>query len=238
MESKSDLAQKYHRPDLEIEDMKISEKQIQIDLKKIINEKSLIIDIGANVGQFAEDLVNIGPVKKIYSFEPVEGAFIELAKLAEKIKQIIPIRKAVSLENGDADFYITESDVGSSLLAPLDGQTSKWLTLDRQVIVETIRLDTFIEENIQPEERMITLLKSDAQGADLDVILSAGSYLNPKSIKSILIEINFSEFYKKQQNYYHIFETLDKAGYRMARFYSHRAHDEWLWWADVLFIEK
>jgi hypothetical protein len=84
----------------------------------------------------------------------------------------------------------------------------------------------------------VALLKSDAQGSDLDVILSAGEFLNPKFIKSILVEINFTNFYHGQQHYYNIFSTLDNAGYRMAWMYPHRAHDEWLWWADVLFIDK
>ena len=52
------------------------------------------------------------------------------------------------------------------------------------------------------------------------------------------MEINFATFYEGQQNYHEIFSVLDKAGYRMARFYSHRAHDEWLWWADLMFIEN
>ncbi len=62
--------------------------------------------------------------------------------------------------------------------------------------------------------------------------------MNPKFIKSVLVEINFTDFYHGQQNYYDIFSLLDSAGYRMARMYPHRAHDEWLWWADVLFIGK
>jgi hypothetical protein len=84
----------------------------------------------------------------------------------------------------------------------------------------------------------IALLKSDAQGSDLDVIQSAGNFLNPDFIKSILVEINFTNFYHGQHNYYDVFSVLDKAGYRMAGMYPYRAHDEWLWWADVLFIAK
>ena len=82
------------------------------------------------------------------------------------------------------------------------------------------------------------MLKSDAQGNDLDVILSLGDFLKPNFVKAILVETNFTNFYHGQQNYYDIFSTLDNAGYRMAWMYPHRAHDEWLWCADVLFIGK
>ncbi len=132
---------------------------------------------------------------------------------------------------------MTASDVGSSLLEPLPNQPSQWLTLDKQIAVETIRLDNFLlKENLAAKG--VSLLKSDAQGSDLDVILSMGDFLNPQFLQSILVEINFTSFYHGQQSYYDIFSTLDRAGYRMAQMYPHRGHDEWLWWADVLFIGK
>ena len=218
--------------------MVLTGPQLKRDLGRLLDESSIVIDVGANIGQFAEEVVNVLPVRKIYSFEPVDSAFADLEILSKKHHQIVPVKKAVALNNGSANFFVTESDVGSSLLLPIPGQESKWLTLDREIIVDTIRLDRFISTVLLDNDKVITLLKSDAQGSDLDVILSAGDFLNPNSIKSILIEINFTTFYEGQQSYHEIIATLDKAGYRMAWFYPHRAHDEWLWWADVLFIGK
>ncbi|MBS1189836.1 MAG: methyltransferase FkbM family [Rhodocyclaceae bacterium] len=227
-----------HRPDLEAEDMASTTRQLERDLRRCLDASSIVLDIGANRGQFAEEILSIVPVKKIYSFEPVPDAFAAVEALSEKHPQVVPVKKAVSVENGFANFYVTVSDVGSSLLPPLPGQPSKWLTLDQEVKVETVRLDDFIREQIARDGEQIALLKSDAQGSDLDVLRSAGEFLCPASIKSILVEINFTQFYEGQQTYHEIFGLLDKAGYRMAWLYPHRAHDEWLWWADVLFIGK
>jgi FkbM family methyltransferase len=229
---------KFHRPDLEAEDMQATTRQLERDLRRVLDEQSVIIDVGANRGQFAQEILGISPVRRIYSFEPVSAASNELEALAVLHPEIVPIRKAVSTENGSASFFVTASDVGSSLLQPLPGQPSKWLTLEQEVKVETQRLDDFICNDLPDEFRQIALLKSDAQGSDLDVLRSAGEYLNPAHIRAVLVEINFSAFYQGQQLYHEIFALLEKAGYRMAWMYPHRAHDEWLWWADVLFIGR
>ncbi len=231
-------AHAHHRPDLEAEDMASTTHQLERDLKRLINSNSIIVDVGANRGQFAQEILGISPVKTIYSFEPVDDAYAELQSLATQYPEVIPVKAAISLQNGTSSFFVTASDVGSSLLEPLPGQPSKWLTVDQEIKVNTLRLDDFIRDNFSEGSREIDLLKSDAQGSDLDVIESAGEFLTPKSIKAILVEINFANFYQGQQHYHAIFATLDRAGYRMAWLYPHRAHDEWLWWADVLFIGK
>lgn len=229
----------FFRPDLEAEDTAASRKAIKRDLLRLLTPNSAILDVGANRGQFALEVLEVVPDIHIYSFEPVYEAFNDLKILSSKYKQIIPIESAVSLETGKTTFYVTESDVGSSLLEPLPNQPSKWLNLAKKTTVSTTRLDDFImKEKLDDPEAPVNLLKVDAQGADLDVIMSCGKFLNPKSIKAILVEMNFRIFYRSQQLFYDIFAELDRNGYRPAWLYPHRSYDEWLWWADALFISK
>lgn len=229
----------FHRPDIEAEDIIASGKELKRDILRLLSPNSVVVDIGANRGQFALGILEAISEIKIYSFEPGSDAFNDLKTLSLTKKQIIPFESAISSKTGKATFHVTESDVGSSLLEPLPDQPSKWLTQIKKTTVNTIRLDDFIQSNFtEKSNRVIDLLKSDAQGADLEVLLSAGKYLNPKSIGAILVEISFVSFYQSQKPYHEIFSALDKAGYRLAWLYPHRAHDEWLWWADALFISK
>ena len=158
--------------------------------------------------------------------------------LSTKYIEILAIRQAVCVEDGTRMFYVTKSDIGSSLLKPIADQPSEWLTPSTQYAVDTVRLDSFIQRLSVEERSNISLLKSDAQGTDLDVLRSAGDYLTPNVIKSVLVEMNFHEFYHNQCTYGEIILLLDKAGYKLARLYPYRAHDNWLWWADALFIGK
>jgi FkbM family methyltransferase len=232
------MTHRYHRPDIESEDMAITEQQLSNDLCRLLNSKSVVIDVGANHGQFALQITALISIEKMYCFEPLPDAYSKLTSISRQHKEIIPICKAISIENGTTSFYVTASDVGSSLLKPLPEQPSKWLTLEQEIQVKTQRLDSFLNSYFPGNEKKIALLKSDAQGADLDVLRSAGVYLKPAHINAVLVEINFHDFYQNQQPYHEIFGLLDNSGYRMARMYPHRAHDEWLWWADVLFIGK
>ncbi len=223
----------FYRADLEIADHETSEKALKRDLSRIIKPSGVVFDVGANRGQFANQILQELPDIKLYCFEPVSEAYNELTKINEKYKQVRTFPYAVSEKSGTADFFIMESDVGSSLLEPLSGQPSQWLTPSRKEIVKTKRLDEFIEEE---GINKINLLKCDAQGHDLGVLLSSGNYLDPNFIDSVLVEINFATFYKGQDKVGDIINKMGEKGFRLAWLYPHRAHDEWLWWADALFL--
>jgi len=227
-----------HRPDIELTDAEAAQKIFAEDMRRILSPRSVVLDVGANRGQFASELLEVESISKIYCFEPVPDAFAYLEALAAADSRILPVQAAVSTETSKIPFFVTKSDVGSSMLRPISGQPSQWLTLEEEIMVEAIRLDEFIQNEIGDHLQAIDLLKSDAQGADKLVLESAGNELSPNRIRSVLVEVNFSEFYASQDRYTEILELLDRRGYRPARIYPHRAHDDWLWWADILFIGK
>jgi len=226
-----------HRPDIEQEDKRESCKWFSQDIKRLLCANSIVIDIGANKGQWAVDLLQIMAISRIYSIEPVPEAFYALRHKSITFPQIKPINVAISKESVKVPFFVTESDVGSSLLKPIDGQPSKWLTIKQNIMVDAVRLDEFIL-NEGLEGSPIDLVKIDTQGADQIVLESAGIFLSPRQIRAVLVEVSFVDFYHNQSRYPEIIAMLDAKGYRLARIYPWRAHDEWLWWADLLFIGR
>jgi len=227
-----------HRPDIELIDSEVAQKIFTEDMRRVLSSRSVVLDVGANRGQFAGELLEIENIKKIYCFEPVPDAFSHLESLAASDSRILPVQVAISTRAGKTRFFVTKSDVGSSMLRPIAGQPSQWLTVEGEIMVDAIRLDEFIQRNVADPLLTIDLLKSDAQGADKLVLESAGDELSPQRIRAVLVEVNFSEFYASQDSYTDVLALLDRRGYRPARIYPHRAHDDWLWWADILFIGK
>jgi FkbM family methyltransferase len=191
----------------------------------------LVVDVGAHVGEFSSAVKDITDCT-IYAFEPIPAAF-ELLNENLHGDKFFSINQAVSLENGQATFHITESLVGSSLLPPVPGQTSTWLKETGQIEVASTRLDTFIESNGLSN---ISLLKTDAEGCDLQVLESAGRFLTPTFTTAVLVEMSFHVFHEGQDKFYKVIELLSEKGYFLAGFYPHFNHNEWLWWADVLFL--
>jgi FkbM family methyltransferase len=201
------------------------------DLRRILNDDSIVIDVGAHIGEFSTAVRKITNAS-IYAFEPVPVAF---ASLKENLidEKFFPINSAISLNNDYATFHITESLVGSSLLPPIKGQSSKWLNETSSIEVQTTRLDTFIELK---KFTNISLLKTDAEGYDLRVLESVGKYLEPSFVQAVLVEMSFHLFHEGQDKFYKAIELLTEKGYFLAGFYPHFNHNDWLWWADVLFL--
>ena len=232
-----DMNHPFHRADIDQQDQTENNKKIRSDLFRLLENNGIVFDVGASRGQFALQILEDHPTAKIFAFEPHPDAYGDLFSLSEKFSQLIPVSTAISRDCGEVVFNLTEGDVGSSLRKPIEGQSSQWLSHQSTITVVSTRLDKFIQERGLAED-VISLLKVDAQGADLEVVKSAGEFLRPESIKAILIEINFVPFYESQDDYFKIFEFLDWAGYRLAWIYPLRDYQEWTWCADVLFIQK
>jgi len=206
----------------------------RLALKEILTPGGIVLDVGANRGQFALDLLEVQK-SQIFCFEPLPQAFAHLEGLKTLHPQITPIQMAVSNVSGETEFFVSEEDVGSSLLAPVVNQTSQWLTPSSSgaISIQTTRLDDwFVSRDISNVE----LLKSDAQGFDGRVIESAGEFLSPDSIGAVLVELNFHRFYEGQDSFYGIIESLCTKGYFLAGMYRHYNRAGWLWWADALFL--
>ena len=204
------------------------------DLSRVLSssDSRIVVDVGANIGQFARQILDVVDCE-LHCFEPGIKAYESLTEFSAIEPRITPHQTAVDEENGTKDFYISESDVGSSLLEPKSGQLSKWA---KNIAVETVtckRLDSIFDELGLSN---IGLLKSDAQGADGRVLRSAGKYLNPRNITSVLVELNLHSFYEGQDSLASIVELMTDRGYFLAGFYPHRNRNGWLWWADGLFL--
>ena len=201
-------------------------------LARILSEESLVLDVGANRGQFAQQLLSSVSCS-VLCLEPVESAFIELCALADREPRITPVNLGVAEATGEIDFFVTESDVGSSLLRPVPKQSSKWATFAARQTIQATRLDDFIEDRGLGH---VSLVKTDCQGADGRVLASAGKLLTPDRIGALLVEVNFHAFYEGQDSVASIFELTQARGYFLAGFYRHFNREGWLWWADALFL--
>ncbi len=225
------------KKDPDLVNITIQNKKLQKDLSSILSDNSIIIDIGANRGQFLSEIIDIKKNLEIHCFEPVSAAYNELKTLYPNRENIYFHKKAVTLKSGTVNFTVTECDVGSSVLVPYKNQSSKWLTVDHVEQVEATRLDDFLSTGTMIN-KTIDLLKIDAQGHDLNVIESAGSFLDPNHVKALLIEVSFRNFYENQCSFHDILRYADTNNYRLAWLYQHLAYDGFLWWADALFLPK
>jgi len=145
------------------------------------------LDVGAHRGEHSLAAARNDPSLVVHAFEPQPSLHSELARAAPP--NFIAHAMAVSDKDGVAEFRVNRFDAASSLL-PIDEVTrSAWVNGDllneeRQIVVPTTRLDSFMREN---NIRAVDFLKIDAQGADFSVVSSLGDRL--ADVRRIQLEV-------------------------------------------------
>jgi FkbM family methyltransferase len=157
-------------------------------LKKFIPEDGVVIDIGANIGQFNFFSRNYLKAKKVYSFEPIKRTYNFLEKNAKE-----NIYNAAVSTSDNLTFYIYGLSVWSS---KYDDGSSK---SKEDVKGVQLKEDFF-------NEKYIDLLKIDAEGAELDVIKACDGTIQKS--KYVLIEVALSTHDKV--NAMDLFDQLSK----------------------------
>lgn len=145
---------------------------------------SVVFDVGANVGQSADKFGIAFPDAHIHCFEPVSGTFLTLRRHLTGRTNVSCHRLALGSSDGPATLYLTgasdANSVTNSLIRPPNPVGTE--TVERRTI------DSFASDNGIPR---IDLLKIDAEGADLDVLVGARSMFSSQKVAFVLTEVGF-----------------------------------------------
>jgi FkbM family methyltransferase len=130
-----------------------------------ISQNGVVIDVGANVGEFTIHAARQGA--RVFAFEPDPNVFdllqINVSQLGS-IFQPYCFPCAVSNSTGAQSFYLKSLEADSTLVAPARPEQFSVTQ------VKTLRLDDFIEsQGIE----VVDLVKCDAEGAEPEVVASA-----------------------------------------------------------------
>ncbi|WP_348812036.1 FkbM family methyltransferase [Flavobacterium maritimum] len=155
---------------------------------------NVIIDIGANIGQYGAEMRNLGFKGEIISFEPMKKAFNILEKIASKDLNWKVYNYSIGERDGQTTINIAKNSVSSSLLDNLP-QLVESAPQAKFVEKETIKIQkldsVFDSFNLKGKN---IYLKIDTQGYEEMVLLGAEKSL--KSIKGVQIEMSFISSYK------------------------------------------
>ena len=184
----------------------------------------ILLDVGANRGQFAQEIFAAGYNGRIISIEPLPAAHKELLKKAKDFgpRWTVGPRVALSDQKGTAQFHITEADTSSSLLVPLDSfiEATPIVRVEQQIEVQTVCLDDLIVD--LGFDKFRGFLKLDVQGSESKVL--AGATKSLKLLHGALVELSFGNLYAGQSSAVEVQANLINKGFEiwdMWRGYSH-----------------
>lgn len=194
---------------------------------------SMVVDVGANRGQFALAVRSLLPECHIISFEPLPAPANEAAVVFGDDQRFELRKLALGHETGKADIHISGKDDSSSLLPISDRQSNTFPGTEEvgRLCIEVVRLDDFLGDRRIPQK---SLLKIDTQGFELSVLRGAGRRLSDFS--AIYCECSYVELYSGQALASDIVSYLADNGFKLTGVYHTGFDDDGLCLqSDMLF---
>jgi FkbM family methyltransferase len=174
----------------------------------------LVLDVGANVGQYALRTRHAGYRGRIVSFEPLGEAYAELSARAGTDPLWECRRDALGSSAGEAELHVAGNSYSSSLLE-MEDRHLRSAPESAYVGTETISvlpLDQIWDEVVREAER--PHLKLDVQGFELEALRGAERSL-PK-LAAVEVELSLVPLYEGAPTYRELIDHLEGAGFRLA----------------------
>ena len=159
------------------------------------HEIDLVLDVGANLGQFATDIRSAGYHNQIISFEPVNQCYKHLTSITDDVWQVENF--ALGDKNSKKKINISNKTVYSSILDVNEFGESNFSdsikVIDKQDI-QVKKLDDIIHKLVCNLGKKKIFLKLDTQGYDNRVI--HGGLETLKHVQILQTEISCKGIYK------------------------------------------
>ncbi len=180
-----------------------------------MHDIGLVLDVGANMGQFGRQLFGAGYSGRIVSFEPLPEAHAALTQAARAFGErwMVAPRLALSDRSGMAEFHVTETSTASSFFRPKESlvAATPQTRVAAKIEVSTARLDdVLVDLGIM---RHGLFLKLDVQGAESLVLAGAGLAL--ANAKGMLTELSLTPLYDHEPPVRDVLEVIHSAGFEV-----------------------
>ena len=178
-----------------------------------INDIDCVLDVGANIGQYAYNLRRIGYKKNIISFEPMLSAYKILQNKSSKDKLWTSYNFGIGEKDKVVDINISKNSYSSSILDILPLHTecspeSKYISSETIVIK---KLENLTEINSEKLNKIF--LKIDTQGYEAQVLQGIGKLID--KIEGIQIELSLYPLYKDQSLFSELHEKIKELGFEL-----------------------
>ncbi|MGC4073534.1 MAG: FkbM family methyltransferase [Nibricoccus sp.] len=200
---------------------------------------NVVFDVGANSGQFGEEVFDTGYRGEIVSFEPLLDMHEKLSKRARRYSTwtVFP-RAAVGAESGRIKMNVSANRVSSSILPILTSHAS--VAPDSAYIstedVPLVRLDDAAKDRLTDDKSIF--LKVDTQGFEWQVLDGAVHIL--KKAVSVQLELSLVPLYQGQRLWGEYVKRMEACGFNLYFAYpafTNEVTGQTLQW-DTVFVRK
>jgi len=169
-------------------------------LRGILSENPVVVDVGANLGQFNLFCRTYLQAQRVISIEPIPSCYELLRQNALCADDCINL--LVTEQDSNQVFYIAHDSQLSSTVPDVGHDYPE------QIVVRGMPLDRILKES--GIER-ISLLKIDTEGSEFEVLLSAGDLLDITD--AVLVEMSI--FRRNSGNIFAVGSFLESKGFQL-----------------------
>ncbi|GJL79617.1 MAG: hypothetical protein NPINA01_26060 [Nitrospinaceae bacterium] len=176
-----------------IEELILKEGSYEGDLLNIadhfIKEKTIIIDVGANIGFESLYFARKYPTNLVYSYEPTGIAYecLRNSKDINSLNNLKVFKLGVGEKSGSVEIHSATKETYNKGLASIDSNYD----LDNTFVKETIDIIT-LDEHVK-ENMRVSLIKIDVQGYETKVLEGATSLIARD--QPVIIYEHFESYY-------------------------------------------
>jgi FkbM family methyltransferase len=175
-------------------------------------EINLVLDVGANTGQFVSELRRNGYRGRILSFEPLSSAHELLCLQARSDPNwTIAERTAIGAETGSIEIHVSGNSVSSSILDLLPRHTEA-APQSTYIGTETVPIHR-LDDLYKPSDADRVLLKIDVQGYERQVLEGAQSILSTS--QAVMSEMSLMGLYEGQILARELWDLLTSRGFEI-----------------------
>lgn len=191
----------------------------------------LVIDVGANQGDFAAVVRQLEPRSRIVCIEPVAANAARLRKRFADDRDVEVHELAASDRAGMSTFNVTAATEFASLHAPTAAVSAFGANarVVERVEVATQTLDALVHGDVR-------LLKIDVQGHELSALRGATRTLERAT--AVLIEVLFVSQYEGDTTFAGIDEQMRSAGFDLIAIEAPAAPPNPLMWGDACYVRR
>jgi FkbM family methyltransferase len=170
----------------------------------------LVIDIGANEGDFSAAMLSVAPDAKVIAVEPNPEPRERLRKRLGERVSVVP--KAVGRESGTAVFNITAEDHNSSLREPRTAQMADLLDDPGWRVTRRLEVDVTTLDEIAGSDE-VAVVKIDVQGSEMDVL--SGGIATLRRAQAVLLEMTFISHYESDATFGPLHDEMTRQGFKL-----------------------
>lgn len=184
----------------------------------------LVVDVGANRGDFTATVRRLEPRSRVLAIEPGPSVASALADRFATDPHVSVDARALSDQSGTAVLHETQVSEFSSLLPIRD-----YMPIVSDTEIRTTTLDDLATGPVR-------LLKIDVQGHELPVLRGAGRTLG--ATDAVVLEVVFTSLYEGDTTFSTLDGIMRDAGFALAGLGEARRHGNRALWTDACYVRS